>query len=131
MSRVLVDSLVWIEAFRSRSGPEAERLIRLVREDKACVHGLVRAEVLSGARDEADYARLAVGFGGYEELADPPDLWERVGRARYALRRRGISASSADAILAVTAAYHGREFLTLARGFEAFRSVLPFRLYSF
>jgi predicted nucleic acid-binding protein len=55
---IVVDSSVWISAFRSRSSPEAITLSSLLDADEVALAVPVRTELLMGARG-ADRARLA------------------------------------------------------------------------
>ena len=82
MSRVLVDSSVWIELFRSTSSPAVDALGLLLRDGLVCTHGLIRAELLSGTKSLGDYRRLNEGLSALDDLPDPPDLWDRVALAR-------------------------------------------------
>lgn len=129
MSRVLVDTSVWVEMFRSRGSPAVEVLGGLLRDGLVCTHGLIRAEVLSGAKSLRDYKRLEEGFSALIDLSDPPDLWDRVGRARYRLARKGFQAAIADLVVAAAAAYHGRPLYTLDQDFHTIRKAINLDLF--
>lgn len=129
MSRVLVDTSVWVEMFRSTGSPAVDVLGGLLRDGLVCTHGLIRAEILSGARSLRDYKRLEEGFSALIDLPDPPDLWDRVGRARYRLARKGFQVSVADMVVASVAAHHGRPLFTLDHDFQAIRKAMTLDLF--
>jgi predicted nucleic acid-binding protein len=130
MSRVLVDTSVWIEMFRrGAASPEIEALRGLLQGGLACTIGLVRAEVLSGAKSERDFQFLKRSLAAVELLSDPDGLWEQVGSARYRLARRGFQAGIADLVVAVCAWSRHAALFTLDRAFDRIQGVLPFRRY--
>jgi predicted nucleic acid-binding protein len=131
MSQILVDTSVWVEMFRKGRSRPVEVLGNLLKDGLVCVHGLVRAEVLSGADSRARYSELEDLFSAVPVLPDPPDLWDRVGRARFLLARRGFQAAVADVIVAVAADHHNKTLFTLDKGFQRLREVVPVRLLEF
>lgn len=128
MSRVLVDSSVWVEMLRGRNSPEVSRLGVLLRENQVCTNGLIRAEVLSGAKTPKAYRQLSDDFSALELLPDPPELWEDVSLARFSLARKGFHAGIADLVVAVSAARHRRAVFSLDQAFERIREAVPMEL---
>ncbi|MBI4669281.1 MAG: PIN domain-containing protein [Elusimicrobia bacterium] len=117
MAQVLVDTSVWIDMFRDGGSCPSQALGKLLGHNLACINGLIRAEILSGARSQSEYRRR-----------DPPCLWDEVALARYRLARRGFQESIADLIVATTAVYHKKSLFTLDGAFRRIRSVLPIEL---
>lgn len=130
MSGVLVDTSVWVSMVRGEAGPAVRQLGRLMADDGVLAHGLIRAEFLSGARDFHEYARFDELFAGVPLLADPPDLWDRLAKARFRLARLGIQAAGADLVLALAAEHHRVPLLSLDKDFLRFRRALRFDLHS-
>lgn len=130
MSRILADSSVWVEMFRKADSPEIQALGRLAQEGLICTNGLVRAEILSGARTPKEYERLKDLFSALTLLSDPPDLWDRIAKARYRLARKGFQAGIADLIVGVSAAYHHKTLWTFDKAFLPMKGILGFELYS-
>lgn len=129
MSRVLADTSVWIDFFRETDAPASRELDRLLRSGLVCMHGLVRAEILSGTRSPAEYRGLRRTLDALPSVGDPPALWDIVARARWRLARNGFQASVADLVVAATASYHRKTLLTLDDGFTRIRQALPLKLY--
>ncbi|MBI4385936.1 MAG: PIN domain-containing protein [Elusimicrobia bacterium] len=130
MSRILVDSSVWVEMFRMADFPEVQALGRLSQEGLLCTNGLIRAEILSGARSQKQFDKLNDLFSALTLLADPPDLWDKIAKARYRLARKGFQAGIADLIVGVSAAYHRKPLWTLDKAFLQLKVVLGFELFS-
>lgn len=124
-----MDTSVWLDYFRGR-GPAELLVDRLIREGMVCTHGLIKAEVLSGARNEKEFRRLAEGFDALPLLNDPTDLWEQVGRARYQLARKGFQCAVADLVIAVNARSHGKNLFSFDADFRRIQAVVPFRIHT-
>ena len=105
-------------------------LAELVREGRACAHGVIRAELLSGARSEKDYAKLSALFFYAPLLPDPADLWDRVARTRFRLARQGVQAAVADLIIALSAEEHQDPLLTLDGDYRLFQKAIKLEILS-
>jgi predicted nucleic acid-binding protein len=128
MAKTLVDSSVWIEFFRrSKSTPA---LAHLVRSNQAWVTDIIRVELLSGTRSEAEYRMLENRLTSIPILPEPDEFWNRVALARFKLARRGIQAAVTDVSIAVLASLHSCVLWTLDRQFNAIAKIPPLRLYS-
>ncbi|OGQ09476.1 MAG: hypothetical protein A2138_15500 [Deltaproteobacteria bacterium RBG_16_71_12] len=124
MSDVLVDSSVWIDFFRGGKVAVA-RVDRLLVDDRAAVCGPVVAEVASGATTIGAFGLVRGRLFSLTVLADPPDLWARVGDARFSLARQGVQAHLVDIAIAVIANVSGHALLTRDRDFTGIARVVP------
>ncbi len=118
---ILVDSSVLIDALR-KPDPKLQNLFRL---HQPAVCGIVAAEILHGARDAADFARLAAALAAFPPVTMPHSIWEAVGRTLWQLRTRGISVPFQDAAIATVALEHGWELWTRDAQFQLIQSILP------
>ncbi len=130
-SFVLVDTSVWIKFFRFLNSHETEHLDFLLQSGAVRICDPVRAEVLSGARNDSERRRLRDLFDAVPLVQAPPNIWEQVEDIRYTLARKGHSTSLIDLWIACTAAFHGYALWTLDSDFTAVRTILPLSLYSF
>jgi tRNA(fMet)-specific endonuclease VapC len=130
VQKVLVDSSVWIDFFRRTHSSPVDVLGELVREDLACMTPIIRAELLSGTRSEAEYRMLEDRLGSVGVLSEPEDLWNQVAWARFRMARRGLQTSIVDVSIAVMARTHGCLLFTLDRQFSRMAKTIPFKLYS-
>jgi predicted nucleic acid-binding protein len=126
----VVDTSAWISFFRG-DGVAVRRIDPLLADGTAAVTGPILAEVLSGAVSRTEFERLRALFGGLERLADPPELWDRVAEAGYALARRGHQAAVVDLSIAVSCHDGGNTLLTRDRDFRAITRVIPLELEVF
>ena len=126
---VLVDTSAWIEFLRHAGSPVADLVDRVLAEDLAAITGVIRAELLQGARSDREFDELGVLLSACHACPEPPDLWDRVARLGRALRKRGASgAGIPDMIVGVTAVHNGVRLLALDRHFEDIASVIPLDL---
>jgi hypothetical protein len=123
--RVLIDTTVWIEHFRSRSYPLAPLLVSLREQGRACTCGVIIAELLQGSRSDRDSA-LAMSLAETTTvLADSMAAWERAGRLAALLRRKGQTIALLDCYLAALAVDHGAAMLSLDRHFKVIARHFP------
>jgi hypothetical protein len=127
VSDFLVDSSVWIDFFRG-TRDVVRRVNAALERDRVAVCGPIVAEVLSGTRTRADFARVKASFEGLALLPDPPDPWPRVAEARFALARRGTQAALVDVLIALTAAEANHVLLTGDSDFRRIAAVVPVEL---
>jgi len=100
MAKVLVDSSVWIDFFRSSEFAQAPTLAKLVRSNQAWMTAIIRVELLSGTRREAEYRLLEDRLASIPLLPETDDFWNQVARARFWLARRGTQAAVTDVSIA-------------------------------
>jgi predicted nucleic acid-binding protein len=97
--------------------------------DRVAVPGVVRTEVLSGARTEADARKLKrmLSFCPTAPLEDPQD-YESAGVLRRAVRLNGHTVSVTDCLIAWAAIRDDLELLHNDSDFELIAEVSPLRL---
>jgi predicted nucleic acid-binding protein len=115
MARVLVDSSVWIDFLRSGRSQESQLLEKLLQEDHVCLFDIIRAELLSGARNEPEYRMLEERLASLPLLEIPHGFWNQVALSRFRLARQGLQCSIPDIAIAVMARSQGCPLLTLDR----------------
>jgi len=108
MSLVLVDTSSWIEFFRTNNSPYGVVVDALLRENLVSINGLIKAEILPGARSKKEYHLLRDYLAALPCLADPEDMWDRIIECQRKLKQKGINGVGIpDLIVAVTAMAHG------------------------
>lgn len=131
--QVLVDTSVWIDHFHNRpSAPVGALQFWLAEDpDRVLLDEVIVTELLRGARDETDAARLQELL---EQLpqADPlqrgdwvvsADIYRRCRRAGLTIR------SPMDCLIAAHALRLGRPVLSVDRDFAAIASCVPLVLH--
>lgn len=120
---VVVDSSVWIANLRSQHDAAAVRRLRdVIERDEVVVGDLVLLEVLRGARDDAQAARIERDMRRFRV---EPMLGDAVAvaaaRLYRDLRGRGITIrKTADLVIAAFCLAHGYRLLHRDRDFAPF-----------
>lgn len=118
---VLIDSCVVIDFARTADA----RLARLFATIPVGVCGVVRAEVLQGARGPHDRVRHISILDNFFQIPIPDTIWDVVGDSGLSLRRSGLTIPFADVILATVAIDAGVELWTRDAHFAHVQRVLP------
>ena len=90
-----------------------ERVRRLVADDRVVMIGAVRAEVLRGTRDEAEYRRLSAQLDALIRVTTEERDWDEAARLGFTLWRAGTTVGLADLVLVAVAIRQG---LTVLHG---------------
>lgn len=128
---ILVDTSAWIELLRGTGGRAHRTFIRLVDEEAPlAVTEIVVAEVLTGARDDLEHRRLRRRLLSLHMLSVGGVAgFERAARLARHCRRRGITPSMADCLVATPALAAGAAVLHADADFDAIASVTDLRVY--
>lgn len=117
---ILLDSSVVVEYLRAPGG----KLQRLFAQLRPAVCGVIRAEVLHGARDLAHLKVLSIALDQLPQHPIPHDIWHEMGRNLCELRLRGLTVPFPDALIATIAIRDGMEVWTYDNHFRLIQSVL-------
>jgi predicted nucleic acid-binding protein len=100
---IVVDTSVWIAAFRDRDAPEARRLAMLLDDEVVALAAPVRIELLNGAaRRELDAMRR--WLSALPTLIPNPSCWRRAEDWASRAARVGERFGVTDLLIAATAA---------------------------
>jgi len=123
---ILTDSSVIID---HASGKDA-KLSVLMPTLPVAICGVVRAEVLGGARSPKERRTLHGMLGAFRQVATPEPVWDLVGDHRAKLRSKGVSVPFTDVVIAALAMDLDVEVWTRDKQFILIQQVLPaLRLY--
>lgn len=127
MTRLLVDTSVWVELLRGTGSPAARRLRGLLRErpDDVAVTDPVAMELLAGARSSA-LSQVEHLVAGLPVLRVDPVLDFPAAAAAYrAAREAGRTVRSlVDCLIAVVAVRHDAELLHRGADYDVLALVL-------
>lgn len=116
---VLVDSSVWIELFRKKGDLYTSIAVEnLIEEMQACSCGIVKLEVLGGARDD-EKAPISNVFSLIPYVPQAEAIWDEVVRFQWSVRKRGTSIPWSDALIAVIANRHDHRIYSRDKHFDA------------
>jgi len=101
---ILIDTSVWIEAFRDGSSRAAQVLTRSLEEGKVVISGIILVELLQGARTKKEYNLLLKRLKVVPVLNPDNDTWKQAAKLAFHLKRKGVTiANSIDIIIAAIA----------------------------
>src|SRR5436309_15531717 len=115
----LVDTSVWIEALRvSGSRKIREELEPLVRAGDVAVTDWIILELMAGIRSHESSTGLLKRFAPIHRLDLPEGGWELAWDLAARLRKKSVSPSAADCLIARIALSHHATLLHCDRDFE-------------
>jgi predicted nucleic acid-binding protein len=123
---ILLDTSVVIDYARGKDAKLAAHLPTVA----AAVCGIVRAELLCGARDPKHRANLLTLLATFNRLAIADSIWDAVGDNLAVLRSKGITVPFPDAAIATLGIENDLEVWARDAHFPTMQMVLPaLRLY--
>ena len=129
---VLIDSSAWIASLSGQVPAVTQEISeRLIPSQRAAINEVIRLEILTGARDEKHFTELQEQFFGIHLLPVTDDVWQLAERTRFALRRKGLSTSVPDTVIASSAIVYGCELFHLDEHFNLIARYAPLRIYQF
>jgi predicted nucleic acid-binding protein len=101
---VLIDTSGWI-CFFSRRGYEdmKKRVSILLDEDRVAIAGPIVIELIQGTRNEEEKGKVEGYVKGLHWLSVTDDHWHQSADFAFKLRRKGITCSAIDALIATLA----------------------------
>jgi predicted nucleic acid-binding protein len=101
---VLVDTSAWI-CFFSRRGFEGMKrtLSTLLDEDRAAIAGPILVELIQGTRTAEEKETIKTLIRGIHWLSLSDDHWRKAAEMAFTLRRKGVTSSAIDTLIAVVA----------------------------
>ena len=120
---VIIDTSVWIEAFRHQDCAERGEVDDLLAKNQVVMAGPVLAEVLQGARTEAERLRLEVTLQALPFIEADRGDWAKAGELSFGLRRQGRTIPLTDLLVAVLAIENGHTIYALDRHFQSIPGV--------
>jgi predicted nucleic acid-binding protein len=127
----LVDTSVWIFALRKDPVPQImNRMDSLLKEDVVITTGIIKLEILAGAKTDKEYRRLKSRFDALESLETDDDLWHKACEHGFKLRRKGFTIPSTDILIASCALQAGAILLHADAHFDLMEKPLNLRAES-
>lgn len=100
---VLIDTSAWI-CFARKGFDEVKRVVSLLLdEDRVAISGPVLLELVQGARTEKEKGDIQDLIKGIHWLTVSDEHWHKAAELAFKMRRKGVTASAVDAIIATLA----------------------------
>jgi predicted nucleic acid-binding protein len=124
----LVDTAVWIHALR-RDGSEhiRARFRPLLAAGQVALTEWIVLELMTGLRRDATAADLLGRLEAVRRLPLAASMWQHAWANAAALRRRGVTATAADCLVATIAIDHDVTLVHCDTDFEAMKPTLDLR----
>jgi len=125
---ILVDTSVWIDLLRDRTGDVVQAFERKTHGETSVLCRFTQLELLQGAKSEEDWKLLDGHLLSQLYLEATERTWSDAARIFFELRRKGITVrSSVDCCIAQIALEHDAILLHKDADFDRIASVRPLR----
>lgn len=118
---ILIDTSVVIEYARGKDA----KLAALLPAVSGALCGVVRAELLCGARDPRHRASLLTLLAAFHQIPIDESIWDALGDNLAALRSAGVTVPFSDAIIATVAIANDLELWARDKQYTFIQNVLP------
>ncbi|MDG2991646.1 PIN domain nuclease [Candidatus Synechococcus calcipolaris G9] len=123
---LLIDTSVWIDVFRDRSGQVRQQLETLIADRDVFITRFTQLELLQGSLNEQEWTLLSTYLEVQSYVDSPPHSWEAAARIYYDLRRQGLTVRSPiDCCIAQAALENNFLLVHNDRDFETIAQVRP------
>ncbi len=126
MSRVLVDTCIWVEFFNT-SSRTGEELDRLLREDTVWTCGIVVFELLQGVKSEKEKAIIMDILLNLEYIEMSWLLWQKAADLSVKLKKKGLTIPLSDIFIASIAIEYDLQIFTIDKHFRKIPGVKVYR----
>jgi predicted nucleic acid-binding protein len=128
----LVDTSIWLEVLPPGRGDPAlrNRIDALLSADRVATTGMVRLELLGGARSEEEWERLSRLLYALHHLPVREEHWQEAARMGFQLRRQGVAVPFTDLLIGAVAVLARAVLVHRDRHFDFIASHLPLKVES-
>jgi len=104
----LIDTSAWLLALRKDFIPEVkERIDLLLRDGVVITTGIIKLEIIGGARTQNEFQRLKSRFNALDDIGTDDSIWQRACELGFKLRRKGVTIPHTDILIAACALQSG------------------------
>jgi predicted nucleic acid-binding protein len=123
----LIDTSVWVNLFRDRTGTVRQTLETLVKDESIFLSRFTQMELLQGCRDEREWTLLQTYLQEQDYIEQTANTWVCAARIYYDLQRQGVTIrSSIDCCIAQLAIESQLTLIHNDRDFDAIQKVRSF-----
>ena len=130
--QVLIDTCVWSQALRRTHGnnAHARELRDIISDNRACIIGPIRQEILSGIRNKQHFLDLREHLSAFPDLLIKTIDYETAAEFSNILRSKGMQGSAIDVLICAVANRYSLLIYTLDDDFKHYSKHLSIKLYS-
>ena len=123
---ILVDTSVWIDILRDKSGKVARVFRNRIKDDICVLTRFTQLELLQGARNETEWKMLDKYLATQYYVEASEETWREAARIYFDLRRKGTTVNSPiDCCIAQIAMESGALLLHRDRDFSKIARIRP------
>lgn len=112
------------------NGSKDAELLRQMRELKAAICGVTRADIFCGTRDDQHRDRLTDTLDVFHQISIPESRWDGIGDILATLRRTGVTVPFTVVVIATVATACGLQLWTRDKQFSLPQNLVPqFQLF--
>lgn len=115
--KVIADTCVWIEFFRTKSAI-SNRLRDLISSNSVASAGIIVAELLQGVKSDREHDIITDIFSTIEYLELTREMWIESGFLSRKLRSLGKTIPLSDIVIACCARKHQYQIFTIDKHFQ-------------
>ena len=118
--KILADSNIFVDFWKNPTNS----MIDTFTNENVVVCGVIRAELLHGAKSSKNLEEINSLLDEFEEITFDQSDWKMLGNELYQLRTNGITIPFGDAIIAHLAIRYHLKVWTRDKHFDLIKSVL-------
>lgn len=126
--KVIVDTDVWSEAFRKKSGRNSlfcNELELLVQESRVQMIGPIRMEILCGLKDAQVFERIENSLRAFPDRVLDSEVFVLASKFFNLCRSKGIQGSNTDFIICACSVLWKSPILSKDKDYGHYRKLLP------
>jgi len=128
----LIDTSAWIFALRKDFVPAIkDRVSHLLGEHIVLTSGMIKLEILGGAKTEKEFQRLKARLDALDTVETNTSLWEKAYALAFKLRRKGITVPYTDILIAACALKTGSTLVHADAHFDLMANHIGLKVESF
>lgn len=130
--QVIVDTCVWSQALHRANTDNryAHDLRDIITDNRACIIGPIRQEILSGIRDKSQFKILREHLSAFPDLLIKTIDYETAAEYSNLLRSKGIQGSAIDFLICAVANRYSLLIFTIDDDFKYLGKHLPIKLFA-
>lgn len=129
--KIIVDTSIWSLALRRKkrqSVPEVKFLESLIDNQKVCIIGPIRQEILSGIKDNKQFSQLKDILSAFNDFPIITKDYELAAEYFNICRTKGVQGSNTDFLICAVSYRNRFPIFTTDKDFEKFAKHIPIAL---
>lgn len=129
--KIIVDTSIWSLALRRKkkqSFPEVRILESLIDNQRICMLGPIRQEILSGVKDNKQFVQLKDILSAFDDFTITTMDYEKAAEFFNLCRSKGIQGSNTDYLICAVSSNNRFPIFTSDKDFEIYSKHIPITL---